>query len=119
MHNTKQLSHSYPLSYAHHTAKHSMSQKQQRKGTENLHECCIKMKPTSLDHLTCLKKIKARNTRNTTDKSFKIYVCVWRNDVRLFLNVLTLLEDFTSRGNKFQNFGPSIKIDLILWISKW
>ena len=38
IHNTKQLSHSYPLSYAHHTAKYSMSQKQQRKGTENLHE---------------------------------------------------------------------------------
>ena len=114
----KQLSHSYPLTPAHHTAKHSMSQKQQRKGTENLHECCIEMKPTSLDHLTCLKKIKARNTRNTTDKSFRIYVRVWRNDVRLSLNVLTLLEDFTSRGNKFQNFGLSIKIDLILWISK-
>ena len=49
MHNTEQLSHSYPLS--HHRAKHSMSQKQQREGTENLHECCIEMNLTSLDHL--------------------------------------------------------------------
>ena len=55
---TKRLSHSYPLSHAHHTAKHSMSQKQQRNGTENLHEYSIEMKPTSLDHLTCLRKSK-------------------------------------------------------------
>ena len=63
MHNTKTTLTFIPLSYAHHTAKHSMSQKQQRKGTENLHECCIEMKPTTLDHLTCLNKIKARNTK--------------------------------------------------------
>ena len=113
---TKQLSYSYPLS--HHTAKHSMSQKQQRKVTENQHKSCMEMTPSSLDHLTCLKKIKACNARHTTDKSFTIYGCFLRNDVRLSLNVLTLLEDFTNKGNKFQNFGPSIRIDLILWISK-
>ena len=72
MHNTKQLSHSYPLSYAH----HSMSQKQQRKGTEKSARMLYRNEPTSLDHLTCLKKIKARNTRITTNKSFRVYVCV-------------------------------------------
>ena len=72
MHNTKQLSHSYPLSYA----QHSMSQKQQRKGTEKSARMLYRNEPTSLDHLTCLEKIKARNTRITTNKSLRIYVCV-------------------------------------------
>ena len=106
-------------SFTPHSKTTCMSRKQQRKETKNLHKCCIEMKPSSLDHLACLKKIKAYSARNTTTKNFSIYGCFLRNDVRLSLNVLTLvLEDFTSRGNKFQNFGISVKIDLILWISK-
>ena len=69
MHNTKQLSPSY---HSHmHTTQQNTVCLRNSKGKEK--KICtnvvyiVEMKPTSLDHLTCLNKIKARNTRNTTD----------------------------------------------------